>query len=93
MRKTSLVLATTLIAGIAYQTPALAGFSGASPLGQSPELHVTIAEREQIKRLYRKNKRKPFAGNVNQRLGVEAIEWQIRHEEGRRQNKKRRSYR
>ena len=92
MRKTAIVLATTLIAGIAYQTPAFAGFGGASPLGQNPELFITIAEREQLKRLYRKNGRKPFAGNVNQKLGDEAIEWQIRHEDNRRKNKKKRRY-
>jgi len=92
MRKTTIVLATTLITGLAYQTPAFAGFGGTSPLGQNPELFITIAEREQLKRLYRKNGRKPFAGNVNQRLGDEAIEWQIRHEDKQRKLKKKRGY-
>lgn len=92
MRKTSIVLATTLIAGIASQTPAFAGFGGASPLGQNPELHLTIAERQQIKNLYRTKKIKPFAGNPNQRLGREAIEWQLRHEDRQRAGKQRRKF-
>ena len=91
MRKTSIVLATSLIAGIAAQTPAFAGFGGASPLGQNPEQKITIAERQQLKRLYIKNGRKPFSGNPNQKLGDDAIAWQLRHDKknGKRLKKRR----
>lgn len=91
MRKTSLVLAASLIAGIASQTPAFAGFGGASPLGQNPEQKITIAERQQLKRLYLKNGRKPFAGNPNQNLGDDAIAYQLRYEKahGKRLKKRR----
>lgn len=93
MRKTSIVLATALVTSLASQIPAFAqGFGGASPLGQSPEQNVTIAEREQLKRAYRKDKRKPFAGNPNQRLGDEALAWQIRHEDRIAAGKKRRKF-
>ena len=82
MRKTTLVLATTLIAGLASQMPASAGsFGGNSALGQNPELFITIAERRQIIKLYREKNIKPFAGDPNQQLGVEAIEYQIRYQD------------
>ncbi|MEP3233346.1 MAG: hypothetical protein ABJN04_02100 [Hyphomicrobiales bacterium] len=82
MRKTTLVLATTLIAGLASQMPAFAGgYGGGSALGQNPELFITIAERQQIIKLYREKGIKPFPGDANQKLGVEAIEWQIRYQD------------
>ena len=89
MRKTTIVLATTLIAGLASQMPASAGnFGGNSALGQNPELFITIAERQQIIKLYREKNIKPFAGDANQKLGVEAIEWQIRYQDRQAARKK-----
>ena len=92
MRKTTLVLATTLIAGLASQTPAFAGFGGASPLGQNPDLYISITERQQIIKRYREKHIKPFAGNPNQRLGVEAIEHQIRYQDRKAVRKKQRRF-
>lgn len=84
MKKTSIVLATALIAGLVSQTPVVAkGFGGASPFGANPELKLTIAERDRIKRNYRKTGRSPFAGNVNQKIGDDAIKWQLRFEKRR----------
>ena len=89
MRKTTLVLATTLIAGLSSQMPAFAGgFGGASPLGQNPDLYISITERQQIIKRYREKNIKPFAGNPNQRLGVEAIEHQIRYQDRKAGRKK-----
>ena len=93
MRKTTIVLAASLIAGIASQTPAVAGgYGGNSALGQNPELFITIAERRQIIKLYREKGIKPFAGDPNQQLGVEAIEWQIRYQDRQAARKKQRRF-
>ena len=89
MRKTLILLTSTIVMVLGSQTPSLAGFGGASPFGQNPELQITIAERQQIKRLYKKTGRAPFSGAVNQKLGDESIFWQLRFEERHKNGKKR----
>ncbi|MEP1441802.1 MAG: hypothetical protein ABJK39_02190 [Hyphomicrobiales bacterium] len=93
MNKTSILITSALIAGIATQTLAFAGGrGGGSQFGQNPELYITIVERDQIKKRYRQYKEKPFVGSSNQRLGEESILYQIQYEDRRAKGKKPRKF-